>query len=351
MNEDEEFFDEYDDEGAPRSGLRRILMVVVVVAVAIGGWFVVRPALGGDDDDDGDDATAVVDETIGTQPSTTEGDPIEDLLESDTTAVSTSAPAVTLAPPPTDPVDTAPTGTATGSSVSAGGADADGSTETTDVTGTTTDVSASTEAPSPTSTPPAGNDGSTTYDTLPDGTPAPVIAVFGEDRITITGEVPSEAAKERLEALAIANAKPGQADTIANFVTINPDVPIGVGVRVVELTSVRFPESSAEILPAHAQELNRAAAIMNALPHISVDIIGHADQRGDLRSNYALSEERAESVLLYLVTQGVLPDRMTSRAVGASDLLTLNDDAAALALNRRTEFVFYGLLIPQDQES
>jgi hypothetical protein len=31
--------------------------------------------------------------------------------------------------------------------------------------------------------------------------------------------------------------------------------------------------------------------------------------------------------------------------VGEADLLTLNNDDAALALNRRTEFVFYGLLI------
>jgi hypothetical protein len=30
--------------------------------------------------------------------------------------------------------------------------------------------------------------------------------------------------------------------------------------------------------------------------------------------------------------------------VGETDLLTLDDDAKALALNRRTEFIFYGLL-------
>ena len=45
-----------------------------------------------------------------------------------------------------------------------------------------------------------------------------------------------------------------------------------------------------------------------------------------------------------MVFNGISPERLSSRAVGDTDLLTLNDDAASLALNRRTEFVLYGLL-------
>ena len=183
-----------------------------------------------------------------------------------------------------------------------------------------------------------------TYDTLPDGTPAPLVAVFDVSQITLTGAVPDQAAKDRAQALALANAKPGQGN-IANFLTINPDVPRSVGVRVVELTSARFPEGSAEVLPAHALELDRVVSIMNALPKITALVIGHADQRGDEATNYALSEQRADSVVNYVASKGIAPSRLSSRAVGEADLLTLNNDDAALALNRRTEFVFYGLLI------
>ena len=95
------------------------------------------------------------------------------------------------------------------------------------------------------------------YETLPDGSPAPVVAIFDTDSITLTGAVPDEAAKDRLQALAVANAKPGQAATVDNQLTINPAVPRSVGVRVVELTSARFPEGSAEVLPEHAVELDR----------------------------------------------------------------------------------------------
>ena len=172
----------------------------------------------------------------------------------------------------------------------------------------------------------------------------PVVAIFDVDRITLTGAVPDRAAKSRLQALALANAKRGQGN-IANFLTINPDVPRSVGVRVVELTSTRFPTGSADVMPAHAIELARVVSIMNALPHITALVIGHSDQRGDRRTNFELSAARAASVLDYLASHGVEPSRLSSRAVGEADLLTLNNDDAALALNRRTEFVFYGLLI------
>ena len=133
-----------------------------------------------------------------------------------------------------------------------------------------------------------------TYDTLPDGSPVPALAIFDVDQITLTGAVPDEAAKDRLQALALANAKPGQGN-IANFLTINPDVPRGVGVRVVELTSARFPAGSAEVMPAQACELDRVVSIMSALPKITALVIGHSDQRGDEPANYELSAARAEA--------------------------------------------------------
>jgi outer membrane protein OmpA-like peptidoglycan-associated protein len=81
------------------------------------------------------------------------------------------------------------------------------------------------------------------------------------------------------------------------------------------------------------------------LPNVTVLVIGHADQRGDDESNHAISAERAEAVVDFLTYLGVSPTRLASRAVGEADLLTLADDNTALALNRRTEFVFYGVLV------
>ena len=182
------------------------------------------------------------------------------------------------------------------------------------------------------------------YPASPDGTPLPLVVIFDVETITISGQIPSEAARDRLAALAKANSQFPDAEVVDNMV-INPAVPLSVGVRVIELNSARFPEGTADILPAHALELDRVVAVMKALPNISVVVVGHADQRGDDIRNFAISDERARAVVNYLLYLGISPTRLSSRAAGESDLLTIADDDAALALNRRTEFIFYGLLI------
>jgi outer membrane protein OmpA-like peptidoglycan-associated protein len=181
------------------------------------------------------------------------------------------------------------------------------------------------------------------YPTSADGTPLPLIVTYDTDTITVTGYVPSQAAKDRVGLLATANSKTEA--RLENNLVVNPEVPIGVGIRVIELNSARFPEGSAELLPAHAAEFERVASVMHALPNVTVMVIGHADQRGDEASNQAISAERAEAVVDFLTYLGVSPTRLASRAVGEADLLTLADDNTALALNRRTEFVFYGVLV------
>jgi outer membrane protein OmpA-like peptidoglycan-associated protein len=307
---------EGDEEGGQRSIFRIVVGAAAVVALAGGAWFVAS-GRGGDDNAN----------TLSPAETTT--------AASDASASDTSVPSDASAPA--------------------------ASTTVADVSPTSVAVPPTTAGPTTTSTraprPRAANSVPTTtqrvrprprprtYETLADGSPVPALAIFDVNQITLTGAVPDEAAKARLQALALANAKPGQGN-IANFLTINPDVPRNVGVRVVELTSARFPEGSAEVMPPHALELDRVVSIMNALPNITALVIGHSDQRGDEQANFQLSAARAASVLDYLATHGVDPSRLSSRAVGEADLLTLNNDAAALALNRRTEFVFYGLLLP-----
>ena len=208
-----------------------------------------------------------------------------------------------------------------------------------------TDVT-SPAVPSNTTSPAAGStpsNGTLSYPQNPDGTPQPILLVYDTDTITLNGMVPSQAAKDRLEALAIANSQtPG---TIVDQLSINPDVPIGIGVRVIELNSERFPSGSAQIQPAQGNEINRVATAMQALPNTTVVVVGHADQNGSTAANIVISSQRARAVVDFLTFVGVDPTRLSSRAAGDSDLLTRDSDPAGLALNRRTEFIFYGLLV------
>lgn len=315
----------YDDDGGDDEGERSPRTVVlggiaVLVVLLALGWFIGRPLLDGDDEQTGSPlelaestevtgaaATSTDDEAAGKSRVTMErASTAPDTSASETTE-SASTDAVT-----TSTARVAPTTTAAPTTVAR------------------TTVATTTTQPA-------------TYDSLPDGSPVPVVAIFDMNTITLAGAVPSQAAVERLSALAIANSKTPA--TVDNRLTINPAVPINVGVRVIELTSARFPEGSAEVLPDQAAEFDRVVAVMNALPQVTALVIGHADQRGDELSNFALSEERARAAVTYIAGRGIAPSRLASRAVGESDLLSINDDAAALALNRRTEFVFYGLLL------
>jgi outer membrane protein OmpA-like peptidoglycan-associated protein len=168
--------------------------------------------------------------------------------------------------------------------------------------------------------------------------------MFNGERVLLEGSVPSQETLDYLNGLAVANAK-GPA-TITNRLTIDPSVPLDVPVRVVELQSVRFPSGSTEIRPEHAAELDRVANVMLSLPHVTVHVIGHADQVGNEADNLVLSQLRAEAVVAYLASKGIAPERLTAEGVGETDLILEDVGEDALALNRRTEFVFGGLLIP-----
>jgi outer membrane protein OmpA-like peptidoglycan-associated protein len=181
------------------------------------------------------------------------------------------------------------------------------------------------------------------FPVLPDGSPEPIVAIFNGPTVRLTGWVPSEEKADMLIGLAKANSNDPNAVVDAEL-QIDPNVPLNIGVRVLEMQSPRFPSGSAEVTMEHAAQLDRVANVMNLLPNTTVTVVGHADQVGDETANYVLSEARAVSVVRYLVGKGIAPNRLAARAVGEQDLLIADETETALELNRRTEFIFYGLL-------
>ncbi len=249
--------------------------------------------------------------------STTVNDPAPSPATIPDAAPASTAPAST-APASTAPASTAPASTAPASTAPRSTATA-------------------TEVPQPI---PA--DRSDRY--APDGTPLPVLVVYSPTTVTLSGAVPSDDARERLVGLAVANSQ--RPVNVIDDLVIDGVVPDSVGIRVIELDSPRFPDGRAVLTPEHSAQFDRVAAVLRALPHVTVLVVGHADQRGDARTNWELSDERARTVVAYLTEAGIEPARLSSRAAGETDLLSIDDDATALALNRRTEFIFSGVLVP-----
>ena len=103
----------------------------------------------------------------------------------------------------------------------------------------------------------------------------------------------------------------------------------------VSLPGVNFNLNSADLTPNAKTILMAVVDALQNQSNLLVEVQGHTDSQGDEAYNQALSERRAQSVVRYLVDQGVAPNRF--RAVGFGESLPVADNSTAegRALNRR----------------
>lgn len=85
--------------------------------------------------------------------------------------------------------------------------------------------------------------------------------------------------------------------------------------------------------------LDDVANVLNTYDQSIVDIVGHADSRGDAGYNQTLSEQRASAVAGYLINRGVLRERLYVGGRGEMAPIASNDTDAGRAMNRRVEIV------------
>jgi outer membrane protein OmpA-like peptidoglycan-associated protein len=112
-----------------------------------------------------------------------------------------------------------------------------------------------------------------------------------------------------------------------------------VGDKIVLDDRVHFFVNSAVIRQVSYPLLTRLAKLVKEHPeytHVSVE--GHADERGPEDFNRKLSEERARSVLEFMVKQGISRDRLSSEGFGSARPLVDKKNEYAWLLNRRVEF-------------
>ncbi len=103
------------------------------------------------------------------------------------------------------------------------------------------------------------------------------------------------------------------------------------------LRGVNFKTDSDELTDDSVEILDRVAATLVANPDISVEISGHTDSDGDAVYNKDLSQRRAETVMAYLVINGVTADNLSAMGYGAENPMAGNDTAEGKAQNRRVE--------------
>ena len=127
-----------------------------------------------------------------------------------------------------------------------------------------------------------------------------------------------------------------------------PDVRI-VGDRFVLQSELFFDVGKADLKPEARAELDKvSAALVELAKQIPADIAwvlrvdGHTDVRpisgGAFKSNWDLSAARAISVVQYLVTKGVSPQRLVAAGFGEYQPIETGTTEDAYKRNRRIEF-------------
>ena len=169
-----------------------------------------------------------------------------------------------------------------------------------------------------------------------------VFATFANDQVTLTGVVPSQKTADRVAAFAEDFSLAPV--SVVNQLTIDPDAPRTGGVRIVEYNAIGFNEGSEVVQPDHGIQLDRFVGPMILDPTLTLHVIGNTDDRGEETVNLAISQRRATAVANYIADQGIDRDRLTTEPAGESNILSSDATEEAYALNRRVDFVLFGLL-------
>ncbi|MBN1769675.1 MAG: OmpA family protein [Deltaproteobacteria bacterium] len=109
--------------------------------------------------------------------------------------------------------------------------------------------------------------------------------------------------------------------------------------EVILLEKIMFETDSAVILPESFDLLNRVAATLNSNMHIQlIEVQGHADERNSDEYNITLTHDRANSVVEYMVRQGVDAGRLLAAGYGERCPVDRGHSESAWDKNRRVEF-------------
>ena len=121
--------------------------------------------------------------------------------------------------------------------------------------------------------------------------------------------------------------------------TYNIDIPLQpleVNAAVI-LKNIFFDVNKFDLQPASTSELDKVVMLLKENPTLKIQINGHTDNVGKPADNLKFSNDRAQSVVKYLVTKGIDIKRLSFRGFGAGQPIDSNQSEEGKARNLRTE--------------
>jgi outer membrane protein OmpA-like peptidoglycan-associated protein len=120
---------------------------------------------------------------------------------------------------------------------------------------------------------------------------------------------------------------------------------------IVNMSDVLFDTGKYTLKPDAREKLAKVSGILLAYPGLKLQVEGYTDNVGGEEYNQKLSEERAQAVGDYLVSQSVQQANITATGFGMADPVADNSTAAGRSQNRRVQLVVSGNAIGVQQQA
>ena len=104
-------------------------------------------------------------------------------------------------------------------------------------------------------------------------------------------------------------------------------------------SGILFATNSSTLNSVSRNSLSQFASSLHANPDTEVNIIGHTDNTGTDAINNPLSQDRANSVKNFLISNGVSAARMSSAGMGSTQPIATNATVEGRTQNRRVEIM------------
>jgi outer membrane protein OmpA-like peptidoglycan-associated protein len=111
------------------------------------------------------------------------------------------------------------------------------------------------------------------------------------------------------------------------------------------MSDVLFDFGKYTLKPEAREKLAKVSGILLAYPNLKLQVEGYTDNIGSDDYNQKLSEERADAVRDYLVSQSVSDANISAAGYGKSNPIADNSTNAGRAQNRRVQMVVSGAAI------
>ena len=101
-------------------------------------------------------------------------------------------------------------------------------------------------------------------------------------------------------------------------------------VRPEALREVYYAFGRADLLPESTPALETLYQMLTDNPEVKIRLTAHTDRRGTASYNARLSQQRAESVVRYLIGRGIAPERLEAAGRGSDEPYTVTKRTAAV---------------------